>query len=288
MLLKPGLYIVSTPIGNLGDITIRALNVLKDATVILCEDTRISQKLLTKYNIAAKKLQIYNDQSDVKNREFIFRLIDSGEIVALISDAGTPLISDPGYKLVRALRVGGYHIDIIPGASSPIAALCISGMPSDRFLFMGFLPKTTAQQTKLLMRFNDIEATLIFFESASRLHKTLLNALNIFGNREACVVRELTKLYQDVKCSSLSELAGYYESISPRGEIVLLISGRKEQQAQSHHDQDIHKLLVTYLSSGITTKNATNLVYMQFKTSYSKREIYSIANKIKLDIVATN
>ncbi len=205
MILKPGLYIVSTPIGNLDDITLRALTVLRSSTIILCEDTRISRKLLVKHNIQAK-LHMYNDLSSAVDRENIKAWIDNGEIISLISDAGTPLISDPGFKLVKDLKILNYHIDAIPGVSSLITAITISGLPSARFLFAGFLPKTTDSKKKIFTEFSNINATLIFFETAARLQHTLQTALTVLGNREICVARELTKLYQEVKTGYLEDL----------------------------------------------------------------------------------
>lgn len=221
---KPGLYVVATPIGNLDDITIRALNTLKNSTAILCEDTRNTQKLLAKHNISAK-LFVYNDHSTDKQRNMVARLIDSGGVVSLVSDAGTPLISDPGFKLIRHLKGLGYFIEAAPGASAPIAALTLSGLAPDRFLFAGFLPKTTIKKQKIFMEFADLKSTLIFFETASRLIDSLNIAMSVLGNRQACVARELTKLYQEIKTASLQELIEHYTKSTLKGEIVLLISG---------------------------------------------------------------
>ncbi|WPY00404.1 Ribosomal RNA small subunit methyltransferase I [Candidatus Trichorickettsia mobilis] len=283
MLLKPGLYIVSTPIGNLDDITIRALDVLKRSTVILCEDTRVSQKLLLKHNITQARLQVYNDHSDAKQRALVCALIDNGEIVSLISDAGTPLISDPGYKLIRVLRDNGYHIDILPGVSAPIAALTISGLPSDRFLFIGFLPKTTIGQQKIFTELLEIKATIIFFESAKRIVQSLSAAKAVLGNREAAVARELTKSYQDLRYGSLTQLIEHYQQYPEqlKGEIVLLVSGHADEKESAATLENLERVLKLYLTKGVTPKNATELTHTQFKSFYSKREIYSLANKIK-------
>ena len=162
-LSKPGLYIVSTPIGNFEDITLRAISILKNSDIILCEDTRISQKLLAKHDIHTK-LQIYNDHSDEKHRENIISLIKSGNIISLISDAGTPLISDPGYKLVRDIRNLNCHIDVVPGVSAPVTALTLSALPTDRFLFHGFLPKTIESKKKIFSELVNLKATLIFLK----------------------------------------------------------------------------------------------------------------------------
>ena len=241
MIFKPGLYIVSTPIGNLDDITFRALETLKNSTIILCEDTRISRKLLAKHNIKTK-LQIYNDHSDSQEREVICTLIDNGAVVSLISDAGTPLISDPGYKLVRQLRKLNYHIDVIPGVSALTAAIAISGLPSDRFLFAGFLPKTIEGKKKIFTELVNTKATLIFFETASRIERSLHTALDILGNREVCVARELTKFHQEVKSGLIENVINFYKQNIIKGEIVLLVSGTSEEVNATALADDLKKI----------------------------------------------
>lgn len=279
MIFKPGLYIVSTPIGNLDDITLRALETLKNSTIILCEDTRISRKLLAKHNIKTK-LQVYNDHSDYQEREFIRTLIDNGAIVSLISDAGTPLIADPGYKLVRDLRKLNYHIDVVPGVSALTTSITISGLPSDRFLFAGFLPKTTEGKKKIFTELSNIKATLIFFETASRIEQSLHTAFTIFGNREVCVARELTKFYQEVKFGLIEDVLNFYNSNIIKGEIVLLISSASEPHKALLAD-GLKKFIDLYLSKGWSAKSVTDIANENFGRSYSKKEIYSIVNKIK-------
>ncbi|WP_342278379.1 16S rRNA (cytidine(1402)-2'-O)-methyltransferase [Candidatus Tisiphia endosymbiont of Myopa tessellatipennis] len=279
MIFKLGLYIVSTPIGNLDDITLRALETLKNSTIILCEDTRISRKLLAKHNIKTK-LQIYNDHSDDQEREFIRTLIDNGAIVSLISDAGTPLIADPGYKLVRYLRKLNYHIDVVPGVSALTTSITISGLPSDRFLFAGFLPKTIEGKKKIFTELSNIKATLIFFETASRIEQSLHTAFTVFGNREVCVARELTKFYQEVKFGLIEDVINFYNSNIIKGEIVLLISGTSEPHKALLAD-DLKKFIDLYLSKGWSAKSVTDIANENFGRSYSKKEIYSIVNKIK-------
>lgn len=279
MIFKPGLYIVSTPIGNLDDITLRALETLKNSTIILCEDTRISRKLLAKHNIKTK-LQVYNDHSDYQEREFIRTLIDNGAIVSLISDAGTPLIADPGYKLVRDLRKLNYHIDVVPGVSALTTSITISALPSDRFLFAGFLPKTTEGKKKIFTELSNIKATLIFFDTASRIEQSLHTAFTVFGNREVCVARELTKFYQEVKSGLIEDVLNFYNSNIIKGEIVLLISSASEPHKALLAD-DLKKFIDLYLSKGWSAKSVTDIANENFGRSYSKKEIYYIVNKIK-------
>ncbi|NBY34796.1 MAG: 16S rRNA (cytidine(1402)-2'-O)-methyltransferase [Alphaproteobacteria bacterium] len=277
MNFRPGLYIVSTPIGNLNDITIRALETLKNSDIILCEDTRISAKLLAKHNITGS-LSIYNDKSDETTRKYIIKNIEAGKVVSLISDAGTPLISDPGYKLVREVKEKGYFIDIAPGVSAPIAALTLSGLPSDRFIFAGFLPKTDIGKEKVFLEFAEVDATLIFFDRSTRIVDSLQAALKILGNREANVSRELTKLFQESRTSDIESLIKYYSHNLPKGEIVLLISGKKSlESSEEKLITEIKNLLIL----GTHTKDITQQLFQKYHKHYKKSKIYKICNSLK-------
>lgn len=277
MNFRPGLYIVSTPIGNLNDITIRALETLKNSDIILCEDTRISAKLLAKHNITGS-LSIYNDKSDQTTRKYIIKNIEAGKVVSLISDAGTPLISDPGYKLVREVKEKGYFIDIAPGVSAPIAALTLSGLPSDRFIFAGFLPKTDIGKEKVFLEFAEVDATLIFFDRSTRIVDSLQAALKILGNREANVSRELTKLFQESRTSDIESLIKYYSHNLPKGEIVLLISGKKSlESSEEKLITEIKNLLIL----DTHTKDITQQLFQKYHKHYKKSKIYKICNSLK-------
>lgn len=277
MNFRPGLYIVSTPIGNLNDITIRALETLKNSDIILCEDTRISAKLLAKHNITGS-LSIYNDKSDETTRKYIIKNIEAGKVVSLISDAGTPLISDPGYKLVREVKEKGYFIDIASGVSAPIAALTLSGLPSDRFIFAGFLPKTDIGREKVFLEFAEVDATLIFFDRSTRIVDSLQAALKILGNREANVSRELTKLFQESRTSDIESLIKYYSHNLPKGEIVLLISGKKSlESSEEKLITEIKNLLIL----DTHTKDITKQLFQKYHKHYKKSKIYKICNSLK-------
>lgn len=277
MNFRPGLYIVSTPIGNLNDITIRALENLKNSDIILCEDTRISAKLLAKHNITGS-LSIYNDKSDETTRKYIIKNIEAGKVVSLISDAGTPLISDPGYKLVREVKEKGYFIDIAPGVSAPIAALTLSGLPSDRFIFAGFLPKADIGREKVFLEFAEVDATLIFFDRSTRIVDSLQAALKILGNREANVSRELTKLFQESRTVDIESLIKYYSQNLPKGEIVLLISGKKSlESSEEKLITEIKNLLIL----GTHTKDITQQLFQKYHKHYKKSKIYKICNSLK-------
>ncbi|MCC8417688.1 MAG: 16S rRNA (cytidine(1402)-2'-O)-methyltransferase [Rickettsia endosymbiont of Bryobia graminum] len=280
MIFKPGLYIVSTPIGHLEDITIRALETLKNSTIILCEDTKISSKLLAKHNIKVK-LQVYNDHSSPEEREKIKAYINNRAVVSLISDAGTPLISDPGYKLVRYLQKFNYFIDVIPGVSSVTTALTISGLPTDRFLFAGFLPRTIVSKKKIFSELSIVNATLIFFETATRLLQTLEIIFDVLGNREICIARELTKMHQEIKSGMVQDIITFYQNNIIKGEIVLLISGTSLEIDKDSLVSDLKNMINLYLSKGWTAKSVTDVVHENFGTVYSKKEIYSIVNGLK-------
>jgi 16S rRNA (cytidine1402-2'-O)-methyltransferase len=218
-----GLHIVATPIGNAADITLRALEVLRAADLVACEDTRVTGNLLTRYGIATRRLA-YNDHNAERVRPLLLARLRRHERVALVSDAGTPLISDPGYKLVRDVIAEGLPVTMVPGASAPLAALALSGLPSDRFLFAGFLPNRSAARRQALAELAAVPATLILFESARRLDASLADMAAVLGDRPAAVARELTKRFEEVRRDSLAALAAHYGAAGPpKGEVVVVI-----------------------------------------------------------------
>ncbi|MCH1569073.1 MAG: 16S rRNA (cytidine(1402)-2'-O)-methyltransferase [Alphaproteobacteria bacterium] len=222
--LAGGLYIVATPLGHVRDITLRALDVLGAVDMIYCEDTRHASKLLAHHAIQTQKAA-YHEHNGEKMRPKILAQLAEGQSLALISDAGTPLISDPGMKLVRDARAAGHHVVAVPGASAPIAALSVAGLPSDRFTFVGFLPpKTAARQTAL----NDLQAarsgTLVLFETARRLPALLDDIEAVYGACELCVARELTKTYEEVETGTPDKIRAHFSADNLRGEITLLIA----------------------------------------------------------------
>ncbi|WP_411287763.1 16S rRNA (cytidine(1402)-2'-O)-methyltransferase [Phenylobacterium sp.] len=230
--LAPGLYVVATPIGNLRDITLRALDVLAGADVVLAEDTRVTGKLLSLYGLSAK-LERYDEHGAERARPRILAALADGKRVALVSDAGTPLVSDPGYRLVREAAQGGHAVFAIPGASALLAGLSVAGLPSDRFLFAGFPPPKSAGRRTFLEELAGVRATLIFFEGGSRLAASLADMAAVLGDREAVVCRELTKLYETVVRGPLSELAADPQFTAPRGELVILVAPGRETEASA-------------------------------------------------------
>lgn len=220
--LLPGLYITATPIGHARDITLRALDALRTCDLIVAEDTRVTAKLLAIYGIS-KPLIAYNDHNAAGVRpKLLARLAEEARIV-LVSDAGTPLVSDPGYKLVREALAEGFAVHALPGASAPLTALALAGLPTDRFLFAGFLPPKKGERRRALEELRDLRATLIFFESPQRLGETLKDMLEILGERPAAVARELTKLHEEIARAGLSALADRYQTETPKGEVTLLV-----------------------------------------------------------------
>ena len=232
--LPPGLYIVATPIGNLGDLSPRAAETLRRADLVLAEDKRVTAKLLA-HAAAKAPMANYNDHTSEADRDRIVARL-AAEAVALVSDAGTPLISDPGYKLVRAARAAGHAVFTIPGPSAVVAALTLAGLPTDRFLFAGFLPLKAKARADAITELAGVRATLVFYESGPRLGESLASLAGFLGAREAAVVREISKLHEESVTGSLAELAERYASAQPKGEIVIVV-GPPAQGAQASDDE---------------------------------------------------
>ena len=218
---EPGLYIVSTPIGNLSDLSGRAKEMLEAADLVLVEDSRVTGKLLHHLGLK-KRMRPYHDHSTLEDREAVLARL-AHEVVVLVSDAGTPLIADPGYKLVAAARSAGHHVSAAPGPCAAVMALTLSGLPTDRFLFAGFLPSKDKARRDALEGVATLDLTLVFYETGPRLAKSLGAAAEILGDRPAAVARELTKLYEEVATGTLTELSERYADAPPKGEIVLVI-----------------------------------------------------------------
>ena len=241
--LAPGLYLVATPIGNLRDITLRALDVLAGADLVLAEDTRVSGKLLAAHGIGAK-LQRYDEHAAERARPRILSMLAAGARVALISDAGTPLVNDPGYRLVTQAVAQGTMVFPVPGPSAVMAALTVAGLPTDRFLFAGFPPTRVAARRRFLGELAPLRATLIFFEGGSRLAASLADMVAELGPREAAVARELTKLHEIVIRGRLDNLAADDRFAAPKGEIVIVVApGEEAAPSQAQADAALAEAL---------------------------------------------
>lgn len=243
--IEPALYIVSTPIGNLGDMTLRGLEVLASADIVACEDTRVTRVLLDRYGIARRPIS-YHEHNAAEAGAKLIAALQAGNSVALVSDAGTPLVSDPGFRLVGEAREAGIRVVPVPGASALLAALAASGLPTDAFMFCGFLPVKHGQKTSKLESLKNIDATLVFYESPNRAAATLADMADVFGDaREAALCRELTKAYETIVAAPLGELKQQFDGEDRiRGEVVLLV-GPPTGEAGPQSEEDIDKLLLS-------------------------------------------
>lgn len=272
-----GLHLVATPIGNLGDITLRALETLAGVDVIACEDTRITRRLLERFSITASLIQ-YHEHNAAAARPKILEKLAQGASIALVSDAGTPLISDPGFKLVREVSAAGFNVTALPGPSSVLTALSLSALPTDRFFFEGFLPaKQTARRARLA-ELARIDATLVLFESGARVQESLRDLAHVMGSREAAICRELTKLHEEIRRAPLSELAATADDLETRGEFVLVIGPPAPDTGLSEDALD--DLLRTSLARGSVRDAVAHAVEISGRP---RRDIYARALELAKD-----
>jgi 16S rRNA (cytidine1402-2'-O)-methyltransferase len=269
--VAPGLHIVATPIGNLGDITLRALKTLAGADLIACEDTRVTRKLLDRFVIGTP-LTPYHDHNAAKARPMLLRRLADGAAIALVSDAGTPLVSDPGFKLVRAAQEAGHPVTALPGASATLAALTVAGLPTDQFFFAGFLPPKQAARRARIAELGRIPATLVLFETGPRLAATLADLAEGLGPREAAICRELTKLHEEVRRGHLAALAQKLSGNEPRGEIVVVVAPPPAAAQPSASETDT---LLRAALARVSLKDAVGEV--ADVTGMPRRELYQRA-----------
>lgn len=272
--LDPGLYIVATPIGNLGDITMRAVEVLRGVAAIACEDTRVTGKLLHHLGIR-QKLVRYDDHASDATRDHLLELAAQGPL-ALVSDAGTPLISDPGYRLVRAARERGVTVTSLPGPSAALVGLTLSGLPTDRFLFAGFLPAKAKARRDALAELAAVPATLVFYETAPRLADSLAAIADVLPHREVAVGRELTKKFEECRTGSPAELDAYYAAHPPKGEIVLMVGPPGAPPPVDEADAD------TLLHAALETMKASHAAaHVARITGLDRKALYARAMALK-------
>lgn len=266
----PGsLYLVATPIGNLADITHRALQVLREVDVIACEDTRHTRKLLQHYGVDARTVSYHEHNEQQRTRELI-ELLQQGSDVALVSDAGTPVVSDPGYRLVRAAIENGIAVVPLPGPSALLSALIAAGLPTDEFFFGGFLPARSGARRARLNELRSVPGTLIFYEAPHRLASSLKDAHEILGEREAAVARELTKIHEEIRRGRLSELSQHYSTVEqPRGEIVLLIDRTvlDDAAAATSQDTSVARLVEQFEADGLDHRAALKKAARELRLS---------------------
>jgi 16S rRNA (cytidine1402-2'-O)-methyltransferase len=271
--LSPGLYIVATPIGNLGDITLRAMEVLRGVAAIACEDTRVTGKLLNHLDIKKRMIR-YDDYAGEGDRDRLLALA-ADQPVALVSDAGTPLISDPGYRLIRAARAAGIAVTSLPGASAAVVALTLSGLPNDRFLFAGFLPAKDKARRDVLAELAPVPATLVFYETAPRIGDALRALTEVLPGREVAVARELTKKFEECRTGTPEDLIAHYAAHPPKGEIVLLVAPPSATPTDS---LDADALLRAELESAKPSQAAAKVAKL---TGLDRKTLYARALELK-------
>ncbi len=264
------LYLVATPIGNLEDVSLRALKVLEEAELVLAEDTRRTRVLLDRHGISAKPVSLHA-HNEVARTAKVLAMLDGGGDAALVSDAGTPLISDPGDRLVAAALEAGHSVVPIPGASALLAALAASGLPAVPFTFVGFLPRRSGECDRVLESLRDRRDTLIFFESPRRVAKTLARLKQVFGDRLACVARELTKMHEEIARGSLSELAKHFEE-GARGEFTLVVAGARDA-AVTQTEDELREAIRELIAEGHSSREISDR--LAESSGLPKREIYA-------------
>ena len=273
--LPPGLYVTATPIGNARDITLRAIDVLSNCDAIVAEDTRVTAKLLAILQVE-KPLLTYNDHNAARERPKLLARLEAGQRLALVSDAGTPLISDPGFKLVRDAQASGISVHVIPGASATLVALASSGLPTDKFFFAGFLPSRQGERRNLLESLKAIPATLVFFDSPQRLADSLTDMLAVLGPRPAAIARELTKLHEEVKREKLDSLADFYRRADmPKGEITVVVGPPTETEPDMARVDALLEQALAYMP----VRAASDLV--SEAVGASRRDVYTAALRVK-------
>ena len=268
------LYLVATPIGNLEDMSPRAVRVMREATLIAAEDTRHTGKLLKHFEIKTP-ITSYFEHNKLNKLEFILEKLSTGD-VALVSDAGTPAVNDPGYELVRAALASNFEVKPVPGPSAPIAALTASGLPTDSFLYLGYLPHKASERRKALAQIANLPYTLIFLESPYRVIESLEDILSTLGDRQICVAREMTKMFEEYWRGAVSGAVGHFKSQPVRGEFTLVIEGKRKDESEKWTEEELMKVIEDKLEAGKSAKDISSELSTQ--SGWSKKEIYTLVN----------
>lgn len=265
------LYLVATPIGNLEDMSPRAVRILKEASLIAAEDTRHTGKLLKYFEIETP-ITSYFEHNKLNKLDFILEKLSSGD-VALVSDAGTPAINDPGYELVRAALASGFDVKPVPGPSAPLAALTVSGLPTDAFLYLGYLPHKTSERHKVLGQVENLSYTLIFLESPYRVVESLEDLLSVLGDRRICVAREMTKMFEEYWRGTVSGAVAYFKSQPARGEFTLVVEGKPKAETEKWTEEQLSAAIEAGVKSGKSAKDLSSDLASQ--SGWTKKEIYA-------------
>ncbi|MEW6285253.1 MAG: 16S rRNA (cytidine(1402)-2'-O)-methyltransferase [Chloroflexota bacterium] len=271
------LYLVATPIGNLEDMSPRAVRILKEAVLIAAEDTRHTGKLLKHFGIETP-LTSYFEHNKLAKLDFILEKLATGD-VALVSDAGTPAINDPGYELVRAALASGFDVKPVPGPSAPLAALTVSGLPTDSFLYLGYLPHKASERRKLLGQVANLPYTLLFLESPYRIVESLEDLLSVLGDRRVCVAREMTKMFEEYWRGTLSGAAAYFKSQPARGEFTLVVEGKKKDESERWTEEELLAAIEEALTSEKSAKDIS--AELAERSGWNKKEIYARISRRK-------
>lgn len=271
------LYLVATPIGNLEDLSPRAARILRESVLIAAEDTRHTGKLLAHFEIKTQ-LTSYFEHNKLNKLDFILEKLTQGD-VALVSDAGTPGINDPGYELVRAALAASFDVRPVPGPSAPIAALTVSGLPTDSFLYLGYLPHKSSERQKSITQAENLTHTLIFLETPHRLVDSLEDLLAVLGNRRICVAREMTKLYEEFWRGDVSGAIEYFKSKEPRGEFTLVIEGKKKEERTVWTEAELTEAIQRELQAGKSAKEISAELAEQ--SGWNKKDVYALVNQVR-------
>jgi 16S rRNA (cytidine1402-2'-O)-methyltransferase len=274
------LSICATPIGNLEDASFRLISTLKEADLILAEDTRTTKKLLSRYDIKNKDIISYHQHTDDDKLDHIIKLIKQDKKTALVSDSGTPAIQDPGYRIINRCIDEGIPTTIIPGPSAAMSALVLSGLPTDSFVFIGFLSKTQAKRKQKLQEISSLPYTLIFYESPKRIEKTIKDMIDELGSRRAALAREMTKIYEEVLRGELEDILGEVKARPVKGEIVLVVEGRKTELIKKYSDEDIENQFIKLMKDGLDKKDALKIIKSRY--DIDRQKLYNISTKIRL------
>jgi len=276
--IKGTLFICATPIGNLEDVSFRLVRILAEVDLIAAEDTRTIRKLLQKYNILKRNVLSYHDFSKKSRINYIADKLEAGENIALVSESGTPAIQDPGFELINECIKRNITVTVVPGPNAAVSALVLSGLPANNFLFIGFLPKAGGKRKNKLSELAVFPYTLIFYESPNRIESLTGELIERFGDRRASLVREITKIYEEVIRGSLSDILTRIKKKKVKGEVVLVVEGYKNELIRSFSEEDMRKEIIRLLKQGISKKSAPKIVLSRY--DIDKQRLYNIATKI--------